>query len=899
MLPFLQIKTSIPPARQNRVERPRLIEQINAGMKRAFTLILAPAGFGKTTLIAEWSRTADMPVAWLSLERSERTSERFLSYFIHALQQISPQVGQTAQAMLTSGQAMAEDAILFSLLNDLSEIGRDFAIVLDDYHLLDGSEVNAILQSLLEYLPAQMHLAITTRTMPELSLARLRARDQMVEINTADLRFTESEVRAFLEQMGAPLPPEQISHLNQSTEGWAVGLQLAGLALARQPFDWNIPAGQVHIFDYLAEEVLRRETPEVQGFLKVSALFDRFCIPLCDHLLFDESASAGFVNVARTFTSARGGSQDLLAYLERANLFLVPLDSTGTWFRYHALFTEFLRLQISPEQAAELYHAASLWFEENNLLDEAIHYATHAADHERTIALLENHYLDMIQRGEQSAVLEWLGTLPPELMESRPRLWLAKGWGSIITLDSPQAEACAEKAEALIPSDGTSDQLKGEAKSLRILTQIFAGKVVSTEEISSAFSLLDEENDFLHGMLHFNLSLHYVMLGETAQALESFAETLQVTKNLNNPLLSIVAHVQIGETRQIRGALGLAERAFQQVIQYTRETLGERTFLLAMPFISYSDLLREQNRFDEAIRHAEQGVAFAQLWLPIASMDGQIALARIEAAQNRWDEAFARLDQAMKVAKSSASVIDDNIAAHQLVRLNLLHGDLSKAQHLIQVYDLKQIGDGKYFHFWEMTQLVLLRAKVLSLPTDPEPAPAILEALSTLIAESERRERVTSVIEACILRAYAQHAISQHDAVIESLSHAFTLGAQSGYIRIFADEGRQLLHLIEQYRNKLHAPHAYVEEIHNLIHKELAAQSAPSAVEGQQLTPLTRRELDILQLLAAGKSNQEIAIERVLTLNTVKKHVANILQKLGVANRTQAVMLAKKQGWME
>ncbi|MBI5950836.1 MAG: tetratricopeptide repeat protein [Chloroflexi bacterium] len=893
MLPLLQTKTSIPPARQNRVERPRLMERIEEGMKRTFTLILAPAGFGKTTLIAEWARSTPMPVAWLSLERSERTSERFISYFICALQQISPQVGQTAQAMLTSGQAMAEEAILFSLLNDLSEIKEDYAIILDDYHLLDGSEVNTILQSLLEYLPAQMHLVITTRTMPELSLTRLRARDQMVEINVADLRFTESEIRDFLERMGAPLPPEQISHLNQSTEGWAVGLQLAGLTLARQPFDWNIPAGQAHIFDYLAEEVLRRENPEVQDFLKVSALFDRFCISLCDRLF----SSPQFQSV-KLGGGREGG--DILAYIERANLFLVPLDSTGTWFRYHALFTEFLRRGLVPEQTSKLYHEASLWFEENNLLDEAIHYATHAADHERTAALLETHYLDMVQRGEHSAVLEWLGTLPPEMMENCPRLWLARGWGSIITLDAPEAVSCAEKAEALISPDRTSDHLRGEAKALRILTQIFAGKIVPMEEISSAFSLLAEEDDFLHSMLHFNLSIHYVMLGDTAKALESFAETLEVTKSLNNPLLSIISQVQVGETRQMRGALGLAERAFQQVIQYARETLGERTFLLAMPLISYSDLLREQNRFDEAVRHAEQGIAFAQLWLPIASMDGQIALARIEAAQNRWDEAFARLEQAIRVAESSTSVIDDTIASLQLVRLNLLRGDLSKAQHLIQVYDLEKAGEGKYFHFWEMCQLVLLRTKVFSLQSDPTPASVILEALSTLIAEAERRERVTPVIEASILSAYAHHMISEHDAAAESLSHALTLGAQCGYLRIFADEGRKLLHLIEQYRPHLHAPRAYVEEIHNLIHKELAAQSASSVVERlAQPMPLTRRELDILQLLAAGKSNQEIAEERVLTLNTVKKHVANILQKLGVANRTQAVILAKKQGWME
>jgi ATP/maltotriose-dependent transcriptional regulator MalT len=392
------------------------------------------------------------------------------------------------------------------------------------------------------------------------------------------------------------------------------------------------------------------------------------------------------------------------------------------------------------------------------------------------------------------------------------------------------------------------------------------------------------------------------MLDNTGLALDAFAETLRLIKSLNNPLISIVAQTQVGETRQIRGALGLAERTFQQVIQYTRETLGEHTFLLGMPFISYADLLREQNRLDEAARYAEQGIAYCQVWQPVASMDGQIALARLKAAQGCWDEAFACLERAMQVAETSVSVLDDTFVAIHLIRLNLLQGNLPKAEHLIKVYDLEKTSEGMYYHIWEMTQLVLLRAKVAALHVTLQPDSSTIEALSTLIAESERRERVTPVIEACILRAYAQHAISQHDAVVESLSHAFTLGAQSGYTRIFADEGRQLLHLIEQYRNKLHAPHAYVEGIHNLIHKELANYQSPitnSPSEGQQLTPLTRRELDILQLLASGKSNQEIAIERVLTLNTVKKHVANILQKLGVANRTQAVMLAKKQGWME
>jgi len=884
------------------------MERINAGTQRALTLVVAPAGFGKTTLIADWARTAAMPVAWLSLERTDHTPDRFLSCLIHTLQQLSPKTGQTALAMLHSGQALTEDATLFSLLNDLSEIPQDFAIVLDDYHHVDGTEVNDIIQSLLEHHPEQMHLAIVTRTMPGLSLARLRALDEVVEINATDLRFNDAEVKAFLEQMGASLTPEQLAHLNQSTEGWAVGLQLAGLALARQPFDWNLPAGQAHIFDYLAEEILSRQPPEVQEFLKISALFDRFCASTVDYISRNLTLSRADCGAGGARVEAAGEGidciftqpvADLLAHVERANLFLVPLDSSGTWFRYHALFAEFLRRQLPPEEAEQYHHAASHWFEENNLLDEAIHYATHGADYERAAKLLEDHYLDIIQRGAQSALLEWLSTLPPEWREGRPRLWLAKGWSSIISLNSAEAEMCTEKAEALLPADETGDRLRGEVKSLRILAGIFAGKVAAADEISDAFILLAEQDDFLHSLLHFNLGLHHVMLGNTGPALDAFTETLRLTKNLNNPLVSIVAQVQMGEVRQMRGALGLSERVFQQLIQYTRETLGEHTFLLGMPFISYADLLREQNRFDEAVRYAEQGVAYCQIWQPVASMDGQIALARLNAAQGRWEDAFVRLERAMQVAENSISVLDDVFIAIQTVRLMLLRGDLPKARHLIKVYDLEKAVEGMYFHLREMAQLVLLRADVQALATDPQPAPVILEALSTLKAESERRERVTPVIEASILNAYAQHALAGHARAAESLSHALTLGAQSGYVRIFADEGKPLLHLLEQYHNQIHAPRQYVESILKILRQEATGPEpvAPSSSEG--LIPLTRRELDILQLLAAGKSNQEIAEERVLTLNTVKKHVGNILSKMGVANRTQAVMLAKKLGWIE
>jgi LuxR family maltose regulon positive regulatory protein len=859
---------------------------MRAGTQRALTVISAPAGFGKTTLAAAWAQTRTMPAAWLSLQPTDRPRQRFLAYLVQALQAIAPHLGQTTLALLQGG---SPEGALFALLNDLAEVQTDFVLILDDYHSAESPETDEILNFLLENRPATFHLVLTSRTAPGLNLARLRALDQVIEITAAELRFTEPEVRAFLQTSAElNLPAEALASLNQATEGWAVGLQLAALALVRQPAAWQSLAGQEHIFDYLAEEVLRRETPEIQQFLKITALFDRFCTPLVDYALRNTDDATALPPIT-----------DLITHLERANLFLIPLDQT--WYRYHALFTDFLRQQTPPEQAAPFYRAASVWFEQNGLLDDAIHAAVHAADHERAASLLENHYRDLILRGEQAAIGEWVAALPPELLETHPRLWLAQGWTNIIRLDSARALECAAKAEALLPAGDMGDTLRGEAKALRILGKIFGGQPAAADEISAAFVLLSQKDDFLHSLLHFNLGLHHIMRGATARAVESFSETLRLTSAFNLPLVTIVAQVQLGETRQMRGALGLAERGFQQVIKYVRETLGERTFLLGMPYISYAELLREQNRFDEAIGYAEQGIAYCHTWQPVASMDGHLSLARLFAAQKRWDEAQAHLECAMSEAENSASALDDAFIALQMTRLALAQGNLPRAEQIISAYELEKVGEQSYYHLWEITQLVLLRAKAAGLAADPKPASPLVEALSSLISESERRERMTSVIEALILRSYALHAAGNHPAAAQSISRAVALGAQGGYVRLFADEGQPLLHLLEQYRPQLHAPRAYLDQIVAILRRETQLPSPqPSNLHPATFNlNLTRRELDILTLLAAGKSNQEIAAERVLTVNTVKKHVANILSKLGVANRTQAVMLAKKQGWVE
>jgi LuxR family maltose regulon positive regulatory protein len=900
MLPFLRTKISVPPARPRRVERTRLLDRMREGAQRGLTLVIAPAGFGKTTLAAAWAQSAGMPVAWLSLETAERAPERFLSYLIQSLQQLQPHLGQTATAILHSGQAVAPDAVLVSLVNDLSDVPGGLAVVLDDYHAADCPEIGAILQFLLENRPAQVHFILATRSAPSLALARLRALDQVIEIGADDLRFRPDEMRAFLEQvMSVQLTPDELARLDRSTEGWAVGLQLAALAHARQSLDWSTPAGQGHIFDYLAEEVLRREPPHVQDFLLRVALFDRFCIPFCDRLLEEEP---------RIDQPAAG----LLAYVERSNLFLIPLDAAGTWFRFHALFSDFLRQQMQqrhPEQLPGLYRAASHWFEQNGLLDDAIHYAVHAGDTGsagRAAGLIGRHYRDMLLRGEQSALLEWLAELPPDLMTRQPQLWLAKGWANIIAMDALEAAECADRAEAAIPADETGASLRGEAESLRILAGIFQGRVIPEDQISRAFILLAEEDRFLHSILHFNLGMMHVLAGETGPALEDLRETLSLSEGLSNPLITIVAWTQTGEQHQLRGELTLAERAFQQGIEYARRTLGERSFLLGMPYVSYAELLREQNRFEEALRYAELGTSYCLLWQPTASLDGSLALARLRAGQGRWAEAFACYDRALEVAAGTDMILDDAFVTVQRVRAHLLHGDLAQAAQWMKTYSPEvDFGQG-YHHMHETARLAALRAQVME-TSDPGRALHLAGELAALAPDMERRERTGPFVESLLLGVYALHAAGRHAEAAAGLKRALKLGAQCGYVRLFADEGTRLLHLLDQYRSKLDSS-PWLDSLLEVMRRETGrpvptpdrpAPVSTGTLPADDLIPLTRRELDILALLAAGRSNQEIATECVLAVNTVKKHVANILGKLGVANRTQAVAVARERRWIK
>src|SRR2546421_8278505 len=421
--PILATNLYIPRLRPNVVSRPRLMEQLNEGLYRKLTLIAAPAGFGKTTLVSAWVAGCDRQVAWLSLDKGESDPTLFLTYLVAALQTIAPTIGEGVLGVLQSPQPPPIASILTTLLNEINTISDQFILVLDDYHVLEAKAVDQALTYLVEHLPPQMHLVIATREDPHLPLARLRAMEHLTELRAADLRFTPSETAAFLNQvMDLHLSAEDIARLARRTEGWIAGLQLAAISLQGQQdatgFITSFTGSHQFVLDYLLEEVLQRQEEHIQTFLLHTSILDRFCGPLCDAVVLDPSISG----------------QATLAYLERANLFLVPLDDERRWYRYHHLFAELLRQRLRQSLASSsgdvesqvnaLHIRASQWFEDQGLDIEAFHHAAAAHDIERAERLIDGRGIPLHFRGAVMAILDWLDSLPESVLNARPSLWM-------------------------------------------------------------------------------------------------------------------------------------------------------------------------------------------------------------------------------------------------------------------------------------------------------------------------------------------------------------------------------------------------------------------------------------------------------------------------------------------
>jgi len=877
--PLLATKLYRPPPRPHRVRRPHLLERLHAGLPRKLTLLSAPAGFGKTTLLSDWLAQCPRPAAWLSLDAGENDPTRFLSYLVAALQTLAPTIGAGALGALQSPQPPPPEALLTSLLNDLATLSEPVVLVLDDYHVLASHAVDQALTYLVEHLPPQLHLVLATRADPQLPLARWRARDHLSELRVADLRFTPAEAGEFLTQvMGLPLAEADIAALERRTEGWIAGLQLAALSLQGQPdptgFIQAFSGSHRFVLDYLAEEVLQQQSARVQAFLLRTAILDRLCGPLCEAVVGDRA----------------GSGQATLEYLDQANLFLVPLDAERRWYRYHQLFADLLRQRLpqslagdAGREVAALHGRASVWYEAQGLELEAFHHAAAAQDVERAARLIEGKGMPLHFRGAVTTLLGWLASLPTTVLDARPALWVRYASLSLVNGQTTGVEEklqAAEKALEGVEPDDTTRDLIGRIAAARATLALTRYQVDNMlVQSRRALEYLHPDNLALRATANWTLGFAYLIQGDRAAARRALTEAIVLSQASGDIFTVLLATIGLGSVQELDNQLHQAAETYQRVLQLT----GDQPLqIIYEAHLGLARVLYEWNDLEAAEQHARQSLHLARQYERVIDrfVVCEVFLARLKLAQGDAVGAAALLAEAGQSARQNNFVARLPEVAATQVLLWLRQGHLAAAAQLVETHDLP-----------------LSQARVHLAQGDPT---AALAALAPWCRQVEARGWADERLKVLVLQAVALQAQGDQDQAVQVLGEALALAEPGGFIRTFVDEGRPMAHLL--------AAAGAREVMPDSIGKVLAVFEAeaqqredtsyrPPASPAQPLIePLSPREVEVLQLIAQGLSNQAMSERLFLALSTVKGHNRNIFGKLQVQRRTEAVARARELG---
>ena len=913
MTPILATKLYIPRLRSNVVSRLRLIERLNEGLHRKLTLISAPAGFGKTTLVSQWVEGIARPTAWLSLDDQDNDPARFLAYLVAALQTIAPTIGEGMLGVLQSSQPPPTESILTALLNEITTLPDNFALVLDDYHVIDAQSVDQSLTFLLEHLPPQMHLVIATREDPQLPLARLRGRSHLTELRAADLRFTASEAAEFLNRvMGLNLSAAGIAALEDRTEGWIAGLQLAALSMqGHQDIPGFIRAfagDHRYIVDYLVEEVLERQPESLRRFLLQTSILDRLSGSLCDAV-----------------TDQEGGNERLEA-LERGNFFVVPLDDKRQWYRYHHLFAEVLYAHLmaeQPDQVSTLHRRASEWYEHHGSAADAIRHALEAYDFERAADLIELAIPTMRQSRQEAAVLGWLKALPDELIRARPLLSAAYAQTLLVSgqLEGVEVrlsdaerwlDTTADRNEMVVLDEEEFRRLPGVIALLRAACAQALGDVANTVKYASrVLDLALPDDHLLRGSAAGFLGLASWTSGDLEAAHRSYAECMARVQRAGHISDAIGCAIALADIRMAQGRLREAMSTYEQGLQLAMEQGAPVLRGAADMYVGMSELLRERNDLQAATQLLLKSKELGEhMGLPQNRYRWRVAMARIREAEGDLDSALDLLHEAERLY---ASDFFPNVRplAGLKARVWVAQGRLGEALGWAREQSLSTHDKLSYLREFEHITLArVLLAAHMSDYTDRSLLEE-MDLLERLLKAAEEGERTRSVIEILMLLALAHQMQGDFSAALQPLERALMLAEPEGYIRIFVDEGPPLAVLLaklhERSRKRPRAaltnvPLAYIELLLALLRGERVqegisppATSSPSVPTPAQplLDPLTERELEVLRLIAAGLSNRAIAARLVLALSTVKSYVNTIYSKLQVESRTQAVARAR------
>ena len=889
--PLLQTKLHLPAIRPEQVARPRLFERLNAGLFRKLTLISAPAGFGKTTLASAWLRSGDRPFVWVSLDEGDNDPSRFLIYLVSALQRIDGKIGETAQLRLEAPKPPPVEALLTELINDVATQPASFVLVLDDYQTITAPAVHEALSFLLERQPPEMHLVVISRQDPPLPISRLRGRGQVTEIRQSDLRFTFEETTAFLdESVRLSLSASQTASLEALTEGWITGLQMAALALKPLLVDEGSGgvsrfiarfSGRHHfVLDYLTDEVLRRQPDPVREFLRRTSILKRMCGSLCDAL----------IGHAARDRSAFASSQQILEHLQRANLFVVPLDDERLWFRYHRLFSELLRARLQeeePEQVPRLHLRAATWCDQNGLPAEAVDHALAIPDLDLAADIIERGILKASAWSSVNVAmfLEWLSALPDDVVRHRPRLRLFASRVLYLAGQREETEQILQDLEDLLhdnPSFPDDGGLLGRVILDRASYAAVRGDVrLAIELAGQALTCFPEDEAMPRMRVSSVLGLAHFRSGDMAAASQAFSRAIVSAEAADLGSVAVPLVCNLAEVQIVQGQLRQAFQTCQRAMDAATVD-GARTSAAGFAGLELSKILYEQNNLEMAERRASESLG---LLIRSGTTDsfgiGHALLARIRQAQGEDRAALAAIREAIGIAQGFGIARVSNLIAAHRARIWLAQGGLDLAARWAADYG--QMEDTEYLR--EFEDLTLSRVLLAQ-----DSAPEALVLLDTLLPPAEVAGRMGTVIEILTLRALAVQATNDTAQALGNLERALKLARPEGYARVFIDEGQPMRDLLRRAAKRGIEP-GYVGL--------LLAAGWPEKEKGQPATgmsalvePLSDREIQVLGLLADRLTNSEIAQRLVISLPTVKSHTSNIYGKLGVHSRKDAVIQA-------
>jgi LuxR family maltose regulon positive regulatory protein len=910
---LLRTKLSIPLIRAELVARPRLLAQLNEGLAGKLTLVSAPAGFGKTTLLACWSKSCQLPVAWLSLDESDNEPVRFIAYLVASLETVIGWQATKGQPEIYSLREMPIAASMHAsrladVINRLAAKPVRFILILDDYHTITNPLNHKTVNYLIENLPPQMHMVIASRADPPLPLARLRSQGQLSELRSIDLRFTGEETSNFLQkELGRGLSPEDQSSLANKTEGWIAGLQMAVLAL-RSPspekpqemsdFIRSFTGSNRFILDYLVEEVLDRQSEEIQDFLLKTSILERMSAPLCNEVVggLEPSNLPGLKH-----------SNEILEYLDRANLFIIALDDQREWFRYHRLFADLLRRRLQYTHrnlVPDLHKRASKWLERNSYPEEAVEHALLSEDMKRAAELVENAAEGMMLRSQVTTLRGWLDRLPEEHIATRPLLCVYHAW--VLFLNNQSLDTIEARLASI---DSEAKPLSDKAIPLKAFIAAFKGSMHQAAGLSrQALKQLPEADHFLRGMAYLVLATSELSEGNPEAGFQALDQAALMGSQTSNILVSVMALACLADNCRKQGQLRRTEKLYRQALDLAVDAQGNRLPIAGRTLLGLGDLMYEWNRLDEAERYLKEGTDLIKEWGTLPLYTGFISLARVKHAHGDFTGAVETLEQARQQAvQTETTQLDDWVVALTQASFWINEQKFERVEEwaenrgLQKIIDVSRLSESEayaYAHMRKYELIVLARLRLAQGLTGEA-----LSLLDELLPQVERVERVGLVIEILALKAIAFQQQGMRQAALTELGKALSRAEPEGYVRLFLDLGERMRELLSAaaqgdlypaYANRLLEVFEQEEAQHT--YRQAEQHSGRVHIGAELVEALSQRELEVLFLLRSRMTVPEIAVELCIAESTVRSHVKSIYSKLSVHRRMDAVQRAEELG---